>query len=143
MLDGVEYITVEHAYQAAKSHDEHYRWCIAHCPTHIDARRLGKSVPLRSDWDQVKLAVMEDLLRQKFSQDFFRSKLKATGNNKLVEGNYWGDTFWGVCNGVGTNHLGRLLMLIRGTPYYSIQPDGHNMLCNPDGSRSIFDDVDE
>lgn len=142
-LDDVEYISVEHAYQAAKSHDAHYRWCIARCPTPTDAKRLGKSVPLRFDWSDVKLQIMEDLLRQKFSQPFFRSKLQATGTAKLIEGNYWGDTFWGVCNGVGTNHLGRLLMLIRGTNYYSMQPDGHNMLCNADGTRSIFDDVDE
>lgn len=142
-LDGVEYQSVEHAYQAAKSHDEHYRWSITRCPTPTDAKRLGRSVPLRSDWPQVRLQVMEDLLRQKFSQPFFKAKLHATGTAKLVEGNYWGDTFWGVCNGVGTNHLGRLLMLIRGTPYYSMQPDGHNMLCNADGTRNIFDDVDE
>lgn len=142
-LDGVQYISVEHAYQAAKSFDAHYRMSIARCPTPTDARRLGRTVPLRSDWSDVKLAVMEHLLRQKFAQPFFHSKLMATGTAKLIEGNYWHDTFWGVCNGVGTNHLGRLLMLIRGTPYYSLQPDGHNMLCNPDGTRSIFDDVDE
>jgi ribA/ribD-fused uncharacterized protein len=115
-LDGIEYLSVEHAYQAAKSFDAKYRASIARCATPTDAKRLGRTVPLRTDWPQVKLAVMEDLLRQKFSQPFFATKLHATGNEELVEGNYWHDTFWGVCNGVGENHLGRLLMLIRDTP---------------------------
>jgi predicted NAD-dependent protein-ADP-ribosyltransferase YbiA (DUF1768 family) len=39
--------------------------------------------------------------------------LKATGDEELVEGNWWNDTFWGVCNGVGENNLGKLLMKIR------------------------------
>lgn len=112
-LDGIEYPSVEHAYQAAKSHNEHYRWCVTRCPTPTDAKRLGRSVPLRSDWSHVRLAVMEQLLRQKFSQLFFRQKLVATAPHELVEGNYWHDTFWGVCNDVGENHLGRLLMRIR------------------------------
>lgn len=30
-----------------------------------------------------------------------------------------------------------------GGQYYAMQADGHNMLCNADGTRSIFDDVDE
>lgn len=112
-LDGVQYISVEHAYQAAKSFDHHYRMSIARCPTPTDAKRLGRTVPLRSDWSDVKLQVMEHLLRQKFSQPFFHSKLMATGTEHLIEGNYWHDTFWGVCNDVGDNHLGKLIMRIR------------------------------
>ncbi len=50
----------------------------------------------------------------KFTRHFdLREKLLATGDRKLVEGNTWGDTFWGVCRGNGKNHLGKILMKIR------------------------------
>ena len=56
---------------------------------------------------------MRDLLRQKFAREPLRSQLLATGEAKLIEGNHWGDTFWGVCRGQGENHLGMLLMKAR------------------------------
>jgi predicted NAD-dependent protein-ADP-ribosyltransferase YbiA (DUF1768 family) len=56
---------------------------------------------------------MRDLLRQKFAHPELRRLLLATGDAELVEGNTWGDRFWGVCAGRGQNHLGRLLMAIR------------------------------
>lgn len=68
---------------------------------------------MRSDWEEVKLGVMEGLLREKFSDPELRRKLLATGERELVEGNDWGDSFWGVCAGRGKNHLGRLLMKLR------------------------------
>lgn len=68
---------------------------------------------MRDDWERVKLAVMLDLLRQKFAHADLRAQLIATSDDVLVEGNTWGDTFWGMCNGVGLNHLGRLLMQVR------------------------------
>ena len=75
---------------------------------------MGRHLPLRPDWEDVKLSVMEGLLRQKFREEPFKSQLKATGDAQLVEGNYWGDVYWGVCRGQGENHLGKLLMKIRG-----------------------------
>lgn len=56
---------------------------------------------------------MRELLKQKFAKEPFRTWLLNTGNEQLVEGNTWGDTFWGVCNGKGKNYLGALLMEIR------------------------------
>jgi predicted NAD-dependent protein-ADP-ribosyltransferase YbiA (DUF1768 family) len=56
---------------------------------------------------------MEEILRMKFADERLRDKLTSTAPVELVEGNWWGDTFWGVCKGVGENHLGRLLMKIR------------------------------
>ena len=58
---------------------------------------------------------MEFLLRQKFSDQnkVLKEKLLATGEAEIVEGNDWDDTFFGVCNGVGENQLGKLLMKIR------------------------------
>jgi predicted NAD-dependent protein-ADP-ribosyltransferase YbiA (DUF1768 family) len=57
---------------------------------------------------------MEGLVRQKFSKDpVLRQRLLDTGDQDLVEGNTWGDTFWGVCRGQGSNWLGRILMDVR------------------------------
>jgi hypothetical protein len=76
-----------------------------------EAKRRGRRATIRPDWEEVKLDVMEDLLRQKFVG--LARALVMTGDEELVEGNTWGDRFWGVCQGAGENHLGRLLMKIR------------------------------
>ena len=70
-------------------------------------------VKLREDWEQVKLLVMEDLVRQKFSKDPLKDRLLSTGSEYLEETNWWKDTYWGVCNGVGENILGQILMRVR------------------------------
>jgi predicted NAD-dependent protein-ADP-ribosyltransferase YbiA (DUF1768 family) len=44
-------------------------------------------------------------------------RLTATGHRKIIEGNYWGDTFWGVCKGIGENHMGKIIMQTRGELY--------------------------
>lgn len=109
----MEYPTVEHAYQAAKTLDIHQRDQIAAAEGPGVAKSLGRSVTMRTDWNEVKLGIMEFLLRQKFYYEPLRSQLLATGNAELIEGNTWNDTFWGVCRGRGHNHLGRLLMKVR------------------------------
>jgi len=63
------------------------------------AKRAGRKVTLRLEWETIKLSVMETLLRQKFAQDPWRGWLSATGDEELIEGNTWGDTFWGVAKG--------------------------------------------
>lgn len=113
MLDGVEYPSTEYAYQAAKTIDPVVRKAIAACATPGQAKRAGAKAKTRTDWADVKVSVMRDLLRQKFSQPDLRTRLLDTGNHRLVEGNTWGDVFWGVCNGAGQNHLGKLLMDVR------------------------------
>ena len=113
-LDSIPYPTVEHAFQAAKTIDVQHRERIRKCNKPGDAKRLGRRVPLRSDWEQVKLYVMLNLLRQKFSQtEFLKTQLLATGEAQLIEGNTWNDFFWGECMGTGENHLGKLLMRVR------------------------------
>lgn len=112
--DGIKYPTLEHAFQAAKTTDFAERWRISQLPTPGQAKRAGRSVTLRPDWLQVRRMVMQELLIQKFILNSeLRKKLKDTGRAQLVEGNTWGDTYWGVCRGVGENHLGKLLMAIR------------------------------
>ena len=68
---------------------------------------------LRNDWERIKLHVMGDVLMAKFSDPELRGKLLATDQSPLYEGNNWGDRYWGVVNGEGENHLGRLLMAVR------------------------------
>lgn len=111
--EGKIYPSVEHAYQAAKSLDDAVREQIRNLPTPGQAKRAGKKVDLRKDWQLVNISIMEKLLRQKFSNPELKERLLKTGKRELVEGNTWGDTFWGVCKGVGENHLGKLLMQIR------------------------------
>lgn len=111
--DGLTYPTVEHFFQAKKSVILRERELISKADTPGQAKRMGRKVQLRSDWEDIKLLVMEDALRRKFLKPRFKEALLATGDEELVEGNHWGDTFWGVCKGVGENHLGKLLMKIR------------------------------
>lgn len=112
-LDGYVYPSVEHAYVAAKTLDKDARLQIWKTEKPGQVKRFGRTLVLRADWDQVKLPTMEWLLRQKFQNDYLRFQLAATRGIELIEGNTWGDTFWGVCRGVGENHLGKLLMQIR------------------------------
>lgn len=111
---GEFYRTVEHAYQAAKTCDPNWRTVIRYANTPTQAKRLGRRVSLRQDWEGVKEDVMLTLLRRKFANPAMREKLLATGDEELVEGNWWGDTYWGVCKGKGENRLGILLMQVRG-----------------------------
>lgn len=112
-FDGIVYPTVEHAYQAAKTLDEAERARIAAAETPGRAKRLGRTVTMRADWDAVKVAVMADLVAQKFIHPHLAAALAATRPARLAEGNTWGDRFWGVCDGEGRNELGRILEAVR------------------------------
>jgi len=112
-LDCKRYPTVEHAYQAAKCLDLESRISIQAAATASVAKRMGRFIKIRPDWDQVKVSIMEDLLRQKFTQEPLKSKLLLTFDKYIEETNTWNDTFWGVCNGKGQNVLGNLIMKIR------------------------------
>ena len=114
VYEGIYYPTVEHAFQAAKTLDFEQRKTIAAAPTPGQAKRLGRKVDLRSDWEEIKDGVMEELVRRKFNSSFIlKTMLLATGDRELIEGNWWNDTYWGVCKGVGRNQLGKTLMKIR------------------------------
>lgn len=113
VYDGVTYPTNEHAFQAAKTlfYDEREEIQCATSPG--EAKRLGRQVTMRPDWEARKIEVMTDLSRQKYKNPELRALLLSTDDASLIEGNHWGDTFWGVCNGVGKNYLGKILMIIR------------------------------
>jgi ribA/ribD-fused uncharacterized protein len=118
--DGETFPCVETAFQYAKCADEHDHelflnrrgfWCDGRV-----AKKIGRQVKLRSDWNEYRIDVMYKLLEDKFyHNEGLREALKSTGNRMLVEDNDWGDTFWGVCNGKGYNMLGKMLMEIRQT----------------------------
>ena len=113
--NGFTYPSVEHAYQAAKTTDPVEHAYIMTAYSAGQAKSYGRQIRnLRSDWNDVRIGIMQELLQQKFSDLQLRTKLENTASEVLVEGNYWGDTFWGMCRGVGQNHLGKLLMEIRG-----------------------------
>lgn len=109
---------VETAYQAEKppATEEGEVWAarIRVASTAGRAKKLGSKCPLRDDWTaETKIAIMYGLCLQKFNQDLMKAMLLETEDAEIVEGNYWGDTFWGKCAGVGDNHLGEILMAIR------------------------------
>ena len=110
---GKAYRSVEHAYQAFKATDEQSHELIRAAKTPGIAKHLGKSVVLTSDWEDRKVPLMRELLREKFKNPLLRALLLATEDAQLIEGNTWNDFFWGICRGSGKNWLGRLLMEIR------------------------------
>jgi ribA/ribD-fused uncharacterized protein len=123
-VDSRVYPSTEHAYQAAKFLNSEERAKVCAASTCAKAKKLGnrKDVKIRDDWEQVKLQVMETLLRQKFNKPEFKNSLLMTGNEELMEGNTWGDRFWGCTREhddrnepywKGQNWLGKLLMKIR------------------------------
>lgn len=120
--EGISYPTVEHAFQAAKTFDLDKRKYISKLPWNKagQAKRVGRKLKIRDNWEEIKVDIMEYLLIQKFAwRPNFKQKLLDTGDQELVEGNYWHDNFWGNCKCVkcanipGENMLGKLLMKIR------------------------------
>src|SRR5574343_192654 len=105
VMDEVTYPSVDLAYQAAKTDNLAARMRIRAARSAARAKALGNAVKLRENWNSVKLEVMLDLVRQKFTHKVFREQLLTTGNQPLVEGNHWGDTFWGVCRGKDKNTI--------------------------------------
>lgn len=125
-VDGKKMIapTVEHAFQAEKAMFGAEQEAILKADTPGRAKRLGRHVLLRPDWEDVKDQVMEEFVSRKFQISELRDKLLATGNANLVEGNTWHDNYWGICTCPkcinspvvdGKNKLGTILMKVRDT----------------------------
>ena len=119
VYDGITYPTNEHFFQAMKTLDPKERAWIASAETAGIAKRRGRTCALRPDWEQVKEEVMLTGLRLKFAHPSLRTQLIMTGNQELVEGNWWHDNTWGNCSCErchaihGQNKLGKLLMQVR------------------------------
>lgn len=122
-FEGLEYPSVEHAFQAAKTLDEGARALVAQAPGAGAAKKIGKALGIqRKHWAEVvRFEVMEELLGLKFNKCLHPdlvSDLLATGDAVLVEGNHWHDNVWGSCmcdkcGRRGANALGRMLMKLR------------------------------
>lgn len=116
--ENITYPTSEHAYQAAKIENRDIKLLIRDCPTPAEAKDYFETtkIAISPGWTtEKKLGIMGKLLMIKFggNEPFLTRALLETGNAVLIEANTWNDQFWGVCNGVGDNHLGRLLMEMR------------------------------
>lgn len=116
------YKTSEHLYQALKTTDMNWRERVRKADTPVKAKRLGRQLPLRSNFDNVKIQLMHTVLKAKFTQNsHMKQALLDTKDSQLIEGNYWHDNFWGNCtcqrceNIKGRNELGKLLMKVRET----------------------------
>lgn len=113
-LDGIVYPNAESAFQAQKTLNVEERRKFSMLRNPVQAKRLGRKVKLRDDWEEVKLDIMTKIVSQKFLQHpHLIEMLLQTGDEELIEGNKWGDQFWGVCKDKGENHLGKILMKIR------------------------------
>lgn len=110
---GMQYQNTEAAFQAQKCRTEEERMPFADMNA-TEAKKAGRAVSLRPDWEQIKVSEMKSIVQAKFDQnpDLLQALL-ATGNKYLEEGNTWGDRTWGTVDGRGANILGQILMEVR------------------------------
>ncbi|NUJ19468.1 NADAR family protein [Bacillus glycinifermentans] len=113
MYQGITYQNNEAAFQAMKVTDKSIHLEFSELPPNL-AKRKGRRVKLRPDWEEAKETFMYEIVKAKFEQNaHLKNKLLQTGESILIEGNTWGDKIWGVCDGVGENKLGKILMKVR------------------------------
>lgn len=111
LYNGIMYDNAEAAYQAQKQPEK------AEMFKNINgskAKKDGAALTLRPDWDLVKDQIMYEIVKEKFTRNIYLgARLINTGSIPIIEGNYWNDTYWGVCKGKGQNKLGKIIMRVR------------------------------
>ena len=113
IYEGITYLNNEAAFQAQKTLTNKERLAFSMLNP-SQAKKLGRSVSLRPDWEDIKIDIMYNICKAKFTQnETLKTNLLKTGDAMLIEGNTWGDKIWGQVNGVGENNLGKILMRIR------------------------------
>lgn len=113
IFDGIRYKNNEAAFQAQKCLDINERKKFSELDPSA-AKKLGRRVKLRPDWEDVKVDLMRKIVFAKFTQNpDLTVDLLNTKDEELVEGNNWGDRIWGQVNGEGQNLLGKILMEVR------------------------------
>lgn len=113
MFQGIMYPSSENAYMASKTIDLELRKQFETCSPK-EAKALGKQIPLREDFHEIRLHNMYIIVLDKFSRnEDLKQKLLATGDRYLEETNWWNDVYWGVCKGEGYNYLGYILEDVR------------------------------
>ena len=111
--NGIQYLNNEAAFQAQKCTTMEDRIKFSYLNP-SDAKKLGRRIILRNDWESVKISIMREIVFEKFKQNpHLTEKLLDTGDVYLEEGNNWGDRIWGTVNGVGKNELGKIIMEVR------------------------------
>ncbi len=118
-FNNIVFPSTENAYQSFKF-SEKYAKAFAQL-TATQSKELAKMIKDKDksgynddDWRKKKKDIMFGLVFQKFTNDLdFKKKLIDTKDKYLEESNSWGDQYWGVCNGVGENNLGKILMRVR------------------------------
>lgn len=124
VVDDLTFATGEHLFQALKAKTQKAFEMVRTADGPDHAKSLGRSIPLRDDWEAAKYDVMALTLRAKFTLGRPEGPwLLATGDALLVEGTYWGDRVWGIDlkpfparadpTAYGRNWLGTLLMARR------------------------------
>lgn len=118
-FEGIEFPSSEAAFQAAKTADMQLRREFCSLKPG-QAKRKGRTIPLRAEWEAVKDSVMYRIVKAKFTQNaWLKRQLIATGDEYLEEGNTWHDNTWGNCTCPkcadipGANRLGKILMRVR------------------------------
>lgn len=107
------YLNAEAAFQAQKESCEKDKEQYTRMNP-AQAKLVGRNCNLREDWEEIKEQTMYEIVKAKFTQNEALARLLLdTGDAYLEEGNWWHDTTWGVCNGVGQNKLGKILMRVR------------------------------
>lgn len=113
IFDGIRYENNEAAFQAQKCIDPTERKMFSSMNP-SDAKKIGRHIKLRADWEDVKVDLMSKIVYAKFTQNpYLAAQLLDTKDEELVEGNTWGDKIWGKVNGEGQNLLGQILMEVR------------------------------
>lgn len=112
-IGAVTFRSSEAAYQAFKVRkNKNLVDQLAKMPAITTKKKIKEWQSFYSDFDKIK--AMETVIRAKFKQNpYLLTKLLLTGDEELVEINNWNDIFWGVCDGVGENNLGKILMFVR------------------------------
>jgi len=113
--EGLTFQNNEAAFQAQKTLNSEEKTAFSDLDPKT-AKHRGRHVRLRTDWEDVKDGIMEEIVRAKFTQNpKLGEQLLSTGNADLIEGNTWNDRYWGVDvrSGAGKNHLGKILMKVR------------------------------
>lgn len=127
--EGIKYTSVENYYVAMKIKDDQIidgkfmpwidiREYISKISNPGEVKRLGRKLKIRKDWESIRLSVMDYGVKQKFKNESLQEMLLSTGDEELVEGNFWHDNFFGSCKcskcgNLGDNNLGKILMTIR------------------------------
>ena len=144
---GIKYPSIEHYYVAMKIKNDQQidgkyigyidcRELISKIKNPGEAKRFGRTLKIRKDWDDVKLDVMLWGVREKFKKEELKEMLLSTRDQELVESNWWNDKYWGVCKGVGENNLGKILMQVREeVKNLNKKPSLENILFPKDSSK--------